>query len=154
MKILRVTQWVGLVGVMFLLGGCVEPDGFTVADVSGDEWVSEEEFERYMLEIIFTDADGDGDAEVTFAEWKVANPSGERWKFRAPDRNGDEVIDPGELREHFAKQGTMRDLFRQIDTDGNGYLSREEVAAFKAKVNSAAGSTRLEKLSNAAKEGS
>lgn len=135
-----------------MFAGC-EPDGFSMADADGDGWVSEDEFERYMLEVIFADADADGDAEVSFTEWRQVNPDGPVWKFRAPDQDGDDKIDPAELREHFAKQGTMRELFRQIDTDGKGYLSREEVAAFKEKVNAAAGSTRLEKLSNAAKEG-
>ncbi|MEM8954490.1 MAG: EF-hand domain-containing protein [Verrucomicrobiota bacterium] len=142
-----------LVGMGLLLSGCVEPDGFSMADVNEDEWVSQDEFEHYMLEVIFADADADGDAEVSFAEWRQVNPKEPKWKFQTPDQDGDNKIDPAELREHFEKQGTMGDLFQQIDTDGKGYLSRDEVTAFKERVMGAEGSTRLEKFSNVAKEG-
>jgi hypothetical protein len=105
---------------VLLLPGCVEPDGFTIADADEDGWVSPPELERYMLEAMFAEADEDGNAKVTFAEWKVANPSADERKFTAPDRDGDKEISPDELKRHFAKYGRCRICSCRLIRTGTG----------------------------------
>jgi Ca2+-binding EF-hand superfamily protein len=129
-----------------LLASCADPDGFTMADTDESGTVSPSEFERYMLEAIFAEADSDGNSQITFEEWKVANPNAVESKFKAPDRNRDSVVTPPEVKAHFARQGTMDDLFNQIDTDNDGSLTKGEVAAFKEKLAALSG-TPLQKLS-------
>ena len=46
----------------------------------------------------------------------------------------------------------MNDLFKKMDTDKSGYLIRDEVVAFKKKMEAQSGSTKLQKLSQAASE--
>ena len=129
-----------------LLSSCAGPNGFTVADTDESGGVSPAEFERYMLEAIYAEADTDGNAEITFAEWKAANPDAEESKFSAPDSNRDSVVTPSEAKAHFDRQGTMDDLFSKIDTNGDGSLSQEEGTAFKNKLAAQSG-TPLQKLS-------
>lgn len=89
---------------------------------------------------------------MTFEEWKAANPDAEEEKFKAPDRNGDGVVTPQEAQAHFQRQGTFEDLFRQMDTNKDGYLSEEKVTEFKQKMEAQSGTTKLQKLSQAAAE--
>ena len=131
-----------------LLSSCTttEPDRFDMADTNDDKAVSLDEFDRFMLESIFAEADADGDKKVTFEEWKAANPDAEKSKFSAPDTNKDGVVTPQEAKDHFDRQGTMKDLFNKIDTNGDGLVTRDEVAAYKEKLEAQSG-TKLQKLS-------
>ena len=129
-----------------LFTSCASPGGFTIADTDESGSVSPDEFKRFMLEAIFIEVDADGDAKVTFAEWRAANPSADESKFTAPDANRDETITPAEVKAHFEREGTMEELFSRIDTNGDDSLSREEVAAFKNKLAAESG-TPLERLS-------
>ena len=134
----------------FLLAACAGTDRYAMADTDGDDRISPEEFERYMLETIYGAADPDGNAKVTFEEWKEANPDAEEAKFKAPDKNNDGAVTPGEMKAHFAREGTMDDLFAKIDTNGDGYLSSEETDAFMDKMEAQGGSTPMQNLSRAA----
>lgn len=133
--------------VAAVLSSCNGRSGFDNADTNDDGSVSPAEFERYMLEAIFAESDADGDARVTFAEWQAANPDAEAWRFKKPDTNHDGAVTPAEAKRHFDRQGTLSDLFSQIDTNGDGSLSWEEVKQFKKKLKAQSG-TPLQKLSN------
>lgn len=131
-----------------LLASC-GPNGFKKADTDKSGSVSPAEFERYMLEAIYAEADADGNSEITFEEWSVANPSTSESKFRVPDKNHDSVVTPAEAKAHFDRYGTMDDLFAQIDTNGDNSLSKQEVVAYKEKLAALSG-TSLQKISQAA----
>ena len=134
------------------LGSCAS-SSYDFADTNNDTKMSPEEFDRYMLEAIFAEADPNGDSKVTFAEWRAANPDGDTTKFNRPDTNRDGVVTPAEVKAHFDKEGTMDDLFAKMDTDGDGNLTQSEIAAFKEKLEAQSpGSTPLQKLSQAVKE--
>ena len=143
---------VALAATALLMPSCKEKDGFTMADTDEDGRVSSTEFSRYMLEAIFAESDADGDAQVTFEEWQTANPDADKNKFYAPDKDGDKMVSPEEAKAHFERQGTMTDLFKKIDTDKDAYLSREEVVAFTEKMEAQSGSTKIQKLQQAATE--
>jgi len=137
---------------LLLLASCATQTSFQTADTDQSGGISPAEFETHMLDAIFSAADANGDGVVTAAESKKANPSSDPAKFNKADRNHDGNLTPGEVKSHFARQGTMKDLFRQIDTNGDGSLDEAEVKAYYAKMQKQAGSTDLEKLSNTLKK--
>lgn len=152
MKTTRLSLLLPAVVSAALLAGCADRDIYLLADTDGDGKVSQAEFERFMLEAIFTEADADGDGKVTYAEHKAANPSIDAARSKAIDANGDGVITPAEAKAYSDKHQGLAQLFAKIDTDKDGYLSRSEVETFYTVATESAGSTRLEKLSNAANQ--
>lgn len=148
-KTARVTAGI-TVGAALMLSSCHHAN-FKAADTDKSGTVSEAEFERYMLEAIYAEADANGDSKVVFDEWVKVNPDAEKAKFKAPDRNRDGAVTPDELKRHYARYGTMKDLFKKIDTNKDGQLTQEEVAAFKKKMDAQSGSTEIQRLSQAAR---
>jgi Ca2+-binding EF-hand superfamily protein len=140
----------GLAPALFF-PACAGSPAFDLADSNDDLKVSPKEFERYMLESVFAEADGDGNGQVTFEEWKAANPDADPDKFRAPDTNGDKMVSPEEAEAHFKKEGTWADLFDQIDTDSDGFISSAESVAFKEKMAAQSG-TSIQKLKQASSQ--
>ena len=134
-------------GALLLLPSCAT-SGFDLADSDDDGSVSPAEFDRFMLEAIYVEADSNLDKEITFEEWQAANPSADPDKFSAPDTNGDQVVTPEEAQAHFEKYGTLDDLFGQMDSNDDNAVSQAEAVAFQEKLEAQAGSTDLEKLSN------
>tara|TARA_R110000850_G_scaffold108742_1_gene221235 strand:+ start:2400 stop:2879 length:480 start_codon:yes stop_codon:yes gene_type:complete len=139
---------VAAAGALLLLPSCATTSGYQMADANSDGRVTPPEFDRYMLEAIYTEADANADKKITFEEWQAANPSADPEKFYAPDRNGDKVVSPGEAKAHLERKGTLTDLFDKMDTNNDNSVSETEAAAFKAKLQAESGSTNLEKLSN------
>ena len=133
-----------------LLASCSSTDGFKMADTNMNESVSQSEFERYMLEAIYAEADANRDSKITYEEWKTANPDTKKSRFKAPDKNRDGAVTPAEAKAHFDREGTLRNLFSKIDTNGDDALSREEIVAFKEKMAAMSG-TPIQKLSNSSK---
>lgn len=134
----------GLAPALFF-PACAGSPAFDLADSNDDQRVSPKEFERYMLEAVFAEADADENSLVTFEEWKAANPDADPDKFRAPDTNSDKMVSPEEAEAHFAEQGTWNDLFKKIDTDNDGYITSAESVAFKEKMAAQSG-TPIQKL--------
>ena len=97
-----------------LLSACAGSSGFDVADRNDDQKVSPAEFEVYMLESVFAEADADGNSQVTFEECKAANPDAEPAKFRARETKHDKIVSPDEAKSHFGKLGTWDELFDKI----------------------------------------
>ena len=135
---------------ILLFPACSGSPAFDLADGDDDMKVSPKEFERYMLEAVYAEADADGNSQVTFDEWKAANPDADPEKFTVPDTNGDKMVSPQEAKAHFAKEGTWADLFDKIDTDNDGYITSAEAIAFRDKLAAQTGATPIQKLSQAA----
>ena len=135
---------------LLFLSGCSYERNFRFADTNNDGTISSEEFDRYMMEAVYGEADTNKDSKITWTEWKTANPGADKRKFSQPDTNRDQVITPAEAKAHFERQGTLDDLFDKIDTGDDDMLDREEVRKFKEKMEAQSGSTPLQKLSQAA----
>ena len=123
-----------LAGACTLLLTSCATTGFNKADTDASGVVSVEEFERYLLDTVYSEADSNGDAKLTFAEWKAAYPSAEKRKFRQPDTNGNGGITRAEAKAHFERTGVIEDLFRRIDTDKTGSVTVAEIDAFLDKM--------------------
>ena len=149
MKRKTITRLAAGFAPVLLLAACAGTSGYDQADANDDQKVGPKEFETYMLEAVFAEADADGDGKVTFQEWKAANPDADPEKFLAPDTNGDKMVSPKEAKAHFAKQGTWNDLFDKMDTDNDGYVSSAEAVAFRDKMAAQSG-TPVQQLNQAA----
>lgn len=137
-------------GVMLVaamaLSSCKPSNPFAKADTNKDDKVSQTEFNRYILEEIYSAADSDGNSKITFKEWKAANPDVKKSKFKLPDDNSDGAVTPQELQKYYEEEGKLTDLFKQIDSNKDGFLSHPEVDAYMSKVESkAAKSTKSKK---------
>ena len=119
-------------GSLFLIS-CAS-SGFDTADTDDDGAVTKAEFERYLLETIYAEADDNRDSKITFAEWKEANPDAKESKFKQPDTNRDGSVTPAEVKAHFAKEGTIDDLFKQADTDKSGTVTQAELEVYITKL--------------------
>lgn len=135
--------------VALFASGCASNPGYDLADANDDMKVGPKEFELYMLEAVFAEADADGNSKVTFDEWKAANPNADPDKFLVPDTDGDKMVSPKEAKTHFEKQGTWADLFDKIDTDNDGFITSAEAVAFHDKMAAQSG-TPVQKLEKAA----
>jgi Ca2+-binding EF-hand superfamily protein len=135
--------------VAFFIGGCTSGSINPKADSNQDGGVSFSEFDAYMKETIFTAFDENGDSFVSMKEWRALNPTGPNTKFRNADPKGDGRVSRAESDAKLDRDNTMKPLFQKIDTDGNGRLSEEEIAAFEAQMKAQSGPTDLDKLKQA-----
>ena len=138
----------GIAPAVFL-SACASQSGFELADKNANQKISPKEFETHMNKAVFAESDADGNSQVTFEEWKAANPNAEPSKFSVPDTNGDKMVSLKEAKIHFKKQGTWADLFDKIDTDNDGFVTSAEATAFNDKMKTQSG-TPVQKLSKAA----
>ena len=150
MKLRKSIPALALAAASSLIVSCSTIAPFDVADGDDNEKVSQDEFDRYVLESIFVEADANGDNKITFEEWRVANPDAKKSKFKLPDSNGDSAVSPKELEGYFDREGKLVDLFDKIDTNNNGELDHTELQAFRDKMAAQGGSTELQNLSRAA----
>jgi Ca2+-binding EF-hand superfamily protein len=104
-----------------------------------------------MKQEVFVRVDTSRDGRITQQEWLAVNPKVDDAKFRKADRNRDGFITRKEADAAFDREGSLATLFKKIDADGNGGLSRAEVTAFRSKVRQQPGATPLEKISKASR---
>ncbi|WP_265593994.1 EF-hand domain-containing protein [Haloferula sp. BvORR071] len=138
-------------GMLVLVASCTTTtDAFSRLDTNRDGSGSRDEFSAYMKQEVFTRVDTNRDAKVSKDEWQSVNPKVSEAKFRKTDLNGDRAITRQEADTAFDREGSLTTLFRKIDTDGNGSLSRVEVAAFHAKVQQQPAGSPAKRISSAA----
>lgn len=133
------------------LTACSTGDSLTRVDKNKDGGVSFKEFDASMKDDIFKKFDANGDGKVSLKEWQKLSPQHPDSQFYKTDSNGDHYITRAEADAAFDKDGSLKKLFKQIDTDGNGSLSVAEIKAFKALVKKAPGKTELDKINNTTK---
>jgi hypothetical protein len=138
-------------GVVAFLSGCASTDSFAKLDTNKDGSGSRAEFDAYMKQEVFVRVDTSRDGRITQQEWLAVNPKVDDAKFRKADRNRDGFITRKEADAAFDREGSLATLFKKIDADGNGGLSRAEVTAFRSKVRQQPGATPLEKISKASR---
>lgn len=148
----RIIPGVTACGIVALLAGCATTDPFVRLDTNRDGSASCDEFCAYMKQEVFTCVDANKDAKVTRQEWQAVNPKVDEAKFRRADRSGDGSITRTEADAAFEREGSLKKLFRKIDADSNGSLSRAEVADFRSEVRQQTGATPVEKISKAANQ--
>lgn len=144
-----------LVAVAAMLGisGCSSTTpAFQQADTDRDGVLSKAEFSLVLLEATFAAADANGDAKITWDEWKAADPSAVKSKFTACDANKDGVVTPAELRQWTEANKAFDQIFTAIDTDGDGKISQPEAKAFHQELMKAEGASDVEKLLNFARQ--
>lgn len=132
-----------------MLAGCAANDPFTRLDANRDGAGSPAEFDSYMKQDVFNRVDADRNSEVTLTEWQVVNPNVNKARFNKADKNRDGSITRPEADAAFDREGCLPKLFREIDADGDGALSRAEATAFRNKVRQQPGATPAEKISKA-----
>lgn len=147
----RFMQGAAIGGLLALLAGCAGNDPFAKLDVNRDDSGSCAEFCAFMKQEVFTRVDADHDGKVTLVEWQAVNPKADNARFRTNDRNHDGSICRSEADAAFEREGSLKKLFKQIDTSGDDALSRAEVSAFREKVRQQPGATPVEKISKASR---
>ena len=149
MKLRNSIPALALAAASSLIVSCATVAPYDIADSNSDSKISQDEFDRYLLEAIFAEADTNADSKITFEEWRTANPDAKKSKFKLPDSNGDAAVSPKELEAYFDREGKLVDLFNKIDTNNDAYLDHAEVQAFRDKMAAQGGSTDLQNLSRA-----
>ncbi len=134
---------------LIILSACTK-SGFDLADSNRDGQVNSTEFDNYMLEVIYSAVDADGNSKVTWEETKAADPDAMKENFNKADADGDGAVTPAEAKAYFDKTGGLGDLFEKIDTDNDEKISEAEAVAFRNKLQAQAGPSDLQKLEQAA----
>ncbi len=131
-----------MLAAVMALPSCTPSNPFKKADTNKDDKVSQAEFNRYILEEIYSATDTDGDSKITFKEWKAANPEAKKSKFKLPDDNSDGSVTPKELQKYYKEEGKLVDLFKKIDSSSDGSLSHAEVEAYMSKAEAQAAKSK------------
>jgi Ca2+-binding EF-hand superfamily protein len=129
------------------LCGCAA-DRFKEVDRDKSGVLSKSEVGLALLDSVFAFSDGDGDARITFAEWKAANPEAKQELFAKRDEDKDGAVTPEELKAYANRVGSFDKLFATIDTSGDTQIDRTEARAFREKLEAAAAAAETAKKQN------
>lgn len=78
-------------------------------------------------------ADSDGDGAVSQQEFLAAQAERAQRRFSEMDTDGDGMLTRAELADRWARRGPMRD-FGRVDTDGDGAVSLSELQAVRPEL--------------------
>ena len=132
---------------LLLLGGCATTsDNFSVADRDSDGKLSKSEFKKALVTAIYANGDPDGDGKISFAEYSAVDPNYPKARFRSRDLNRDGFVTPEELDRYAESTGSFDKLVADIDSNGDGFIDREESKVFNQRLMAAKGDNALQKL--------
>jgi Ca2+-binding EF-hand superfamily protein len=138
-----------LAGSLAILVGCSgSVDPFAEADKDGDGKLSKQELGRVLLNAVYSAGDADGDARITWEEWKAVDPQAKPGDFALRDADRDGAVTPAELKAYSESKKSFDKLFASIDKNSDGFVDRIEAKEFHAAMMAAEGETEMEKLIN------
>lgn len=123
-----------------ILVGCASRNAalesrFNAADVDGDGLVSRSEATDMMIAEVFEVYDTDGNIVIDEAEFVAGG--GDAAKFRAATKATGGRMTLADARAHPVLIEMMAVPFDEADTNGNGAISLDELAAYKARLEAA-----------------
>jgi Ca2+-binding EF-hand superfamily protein len=117
-----------------LLASCrqaeTDRDIFLQMDSNKDGKLSLKEVNKFSLPRLFGRFDTDGDAVVTLDDARAIDPKFDAKQFEARDLDGNGKVTFREYRRYAEKNGVLNKLFGQVDTDGDGYITKPEAEAY------------------------
>jgi Ca2+-binding EF-hand superfamily protein len=121
---------------LWALIGCAtnKPSGtsageFDQADTNHDGKVSPAELNNYIVNQVFNSRDANHDGRMTQEEWSGGDPA-RLAQFKKRDANGDGVVTKKEAIDYGRQHGIANQIFREADTNHDGWLDRSEFDAY------------------------
>lgn len=121
-----------------LLASCrqteTDRDVFLQMDTNKDGKLSLKEVNKYALPRLYGRFDADGDAAVTLDDVRAIDPKFDEKLFAARDLDGNGKVTFREYRRYAEKNGVLNELFSNVDTDGDGFITKPEADVYVATL--------------------
>ncbi len=106
--------------------------GFDLADANKDGKLTRREASDFLANETFNSRDANHDGKLTKEEYGAHEDAPRMREFKKRDANGDGIITHDEAMKYARAHGVMRKAMSEADKNHDGYLSKEEVAAYYA----------------------
>jgi Ca2+-binding EF-hand superfamily protein len=127
----------------FVFAGC-KKDAFSKADLDCNGILSKQETSLVLLESIYSASDANGDARITFVEWKTVNPDAKKSLFEKRDLDRDGAVTPEELKAYSKREDSFEKLYAAMDLNSDGSIDRNEAKLFHEKIAAAESATNIQ----------
>jgi hypothetical protein len=108
-------------------------DNFALADANHDGKLSRTEASDYLVYVVFTAADTNGDSQLTAEEWSLGDPA-QLGAFRTRDTNRDGIVTLEEALAYGRHGKAGAALIHQADRNRDGKLNRAELDAYLLRI--------------------